>query len=676
MFFYLLVSLFISGCKKSTSQQTLQDFNEVLKIVQKYEYGESRSWLQHYYDVLVKIYNDPSIQTNAENMMLNVLNSGASHASKLLICKSLGTLGTEAALPTLEMLLLDPETSNMALIAMVPLNLEHVDEILIDALSKMNGEHLIGIMNALAMRKTISAIDSIAPYMHNEDEDISNSAINALGLIGGEKATQSLYEGFQIEQESVLAEALINSLESGFSNDDQMIFQSIYDAQPSIALKTAAFQGLLKHVPIDKQVKYLLEALKSSDPEFQASLISTIRQLPHETSLNEIIDAIPGFEPPFQQNLMLAIADRKDTGVRSFAIQMLSSSSSDQRVAALKALKNVSTHQEISLLAGIAARSSGKVEELARDCIYWMDSPVTDEKIIEGAKRSSDLLKSELIKAMGYRKINSSIDFVIDEINNQNSQVRLSAIETAGMIGSKDHLRKVINATKIGSNATIESDAIIAALTRISLNSNDPDFCIEEVYQSIKPTSIGSSLIILISTLGNIQTDASLKYLKSFLKYNDPEIQFACLKAFAGWSDDTPLPLLEDYLQISDYNRNRQQALVGIVNLVQRSKNLSGDGKSERLIASFKSTQTTQEKVIVLNGISRIYSMKAMDFVINQLEDPVISETSREAFIRIADNLRHNYTEVIIQKIDSITESTTDDGFKNRLDILKRSVEL
>ena len=90
-----LILLLLSGCEQSASDQTIKELKNVLKTIQKYEYGNSRSWLQHYHELMSKVYNDPAIQDEAEKMMVRVLESNASLESKLLICKNLGAMATD-----------------------------------------------------------------------------------------------------------------------------------------------------------------------------------------------------------------------------------------------------------------------------------------------------------------------------------------------------------------------------------------------------------------------------------------------------------------------------------------------------------------------------------------------------------------------------------------------------
>jgi HEAT repeat protein len=303
-----------------------------------------------------------------------------------------------------------------------------------------------------------------------------------------------------------------------------------------------------------------------------------------------------------------------------------------------------------------------------------MKSSKADQEIIRVSRSSGPEAKAELIRAIGYRKIEAGLQYTIGQISDSNSKVRLAAIETAGMIGTRDDLNEVKNRSLTG--VISEAEVIVEALTRISLNSGDPDWCADEINASFATFSNESPMIILISTLGNIGTDTSLGYIRPFLSYDSYEIQFAALKALSTWQNDAPLPFLEEYLKTSDKDKNRQMAQVGIVNLVQNSGKLTSEEKSEKLEISFLSAQSKAEKVIVLNGISRIYSLRAMDFVISQLTNPDLSTTAQEAFIRIADNLKYSYETTVIEKIDSIADYETDEGFSAKLKLLKRSIEL
>lgn len=673
----LIASFLVPACTTGPTGEVVKELKEVLKVVKNYEYGDSRSWLQHYHDVMAKVHNDAEAKAKAEKLIVDILDSEASLAAKSLLCSTLGIIGGKASLPVLEKLLMDPQTSHPALIALTPMASDEVDDLLLRTISKVEPSTQIEIINVLALRKSSMAIEGIKTFINDDDPSIAETAIRAIGQIGGMTAIEILFDRFQSSDDHkwVLAEALIAALENEQFPNETEVYESIYYAEPPLSIKTAAFSGLLAHTPENEQVDFLLQTLLVSDARFRESLLPLVRKLPPSAPTQIIIDRMSDFPSAFQQNLMLALADKKDTAIRPVALQMLGGGDENGRIAALKALKSVSNTSDILVVAKVAATSSGQTQQLARECIYWMEGDNTNQKILEEAAKSSDIIRPELIMALGYRKVNQATGFVLSQITNKNQAIRLAAIEAAGKIGTIDDLDSVISRALTGIKQS-DVDIVTEALTRISLNSDQPDACVESINDNLKLASDVTSIIALISTLGNIGTDLAFECIRPYLGDGDYEVQFACLKAFSAWHKDKPMDDLEQYLSKSQNLKNRQQALVGIVTLVQNTDQLTGVQKSQKLTETYKNASTTAEKVIVINGISRISTMESLDFVMGKLEEEDIKNAAQEAFIRIADNLRYDMDSRVVSKIDTVIANTSEADFKEKLMILKRSLEL
>lgn len=672
----ILCGLCLFGCEQTPSEQIISDLVDVLKSVEEYEYGESRNWLQDYHDVFARIYNDSTTHPEAERLMIKLLKSKASYQSKLLICKSLASIGTEASLPVLSEMLAEPETANMAVIALTHITSEKADQVLIDELSKSKDLQLVGVLNALALRKTGEAVDAISPYLQDDQPMVSHAAANALGEIGGNKAIQILTDKFKTNQLADIAKALIHALSESPGLDHIELYEILYQSDLSLSIKTAAFLGLVDSQPDNEKVEYLLATLQTSDASFQESLIPSIRKLDQNLSLTKMIEAMPGFNPPFQYQLMLAIADRGEEEVRPYAIKLLNSSDWDARIAALKALKSVSNSMDLQLLAKIASNQTGQEQDLARSCIYWMNDQNTDQRIVELSRTARGQQKAEYIMAIGYRKIEEATGYVISQVSSNDNSVRKAAIESAGKIAGKDYLDEVMKNAFSSNIKETEKQLIVDALTRIAMNSNNPDECARTIDERLEVTSKESPTVIMILTLGNIGNDHAREIIKTYLDSDNENIQFACLQSFANWSNDGPLSDIESVFPNIISSKNRQQATVAFVNLVQQSGSLNGDDKAAKIIGIYSDAQSSYEKVILINGLSRLGSFKAMDFILAHLDDEQINANIQEAFIRIADNLRYGNEKKVLEKIDSLIASTAHEDFKNKLTILKRSIEL
>ena len=62
--------------------------------------------------------------------------------------------------------------------------------------------------------------------------------------------------------------------------------------------------------------------------------------------------------------------------------------------------------------------------------------------------------------------------------------------------------------------------------------------------------------------------------------------------------------------------------------------------------------------------------------MIKQLNDPGIKEEVHEAVIRIAGNLRSYHQKEIQHRMDSLLENTDNEEFKEKINILQKSMDI
>ena len=292
LFIVFYIGIFLSGCNNGPSKELINKVKSIHKVIVDYEYGDSRSWLQEYQDLMIEVYNMPEFHDKVERLMIKVLKSNTSNDGKLLICKYLGTIGGNSSLPVLRKMLFTPSSSNMALIALTSIPGEEVSKTLIGALENNEGEALIGIINTLGLRRDPKANQPLNGFISSEDQHVANASIHALGTIGGEQASQILQEAFVSTTNTrkwKIAEAWIKSVESLEPAQRKLSYQTVLDSNPPLSLKYVAFKKNLKLVPEDKQVSHLLDALNNSNQEFQEAVIPLIRNLTSTVSMKPFI---------------------------------------------------------------------------------------------------------------------------------------------------------------------------------------------------------------------------------------------------------------------------------------------------------------------------------------------------------------------------------------------------
>ena len=130
--------------------------------------------------------------TENERALIAILQSDAPKKDKAITCKKLAVFGSQQAVPALAALLPDKELTSWARIALEAIPGPAADKALREALGKVQGRILIGVINSIGVRRAANAVDGLTSQLHNDDAKVAAAAALALGRIGNPPATRIL----------------------------------------------------------------------------------------------------------------------------------------------------------------------------------------------------------------------------------------------------------------------------------------------------------------------------------------------------------------------------------------------------------------------------------------------------------------------------------------------------
>ncbi len=675
----VLSSLFLLfNCTDSPSSVLKKRAGKVLAEVESYQFGNSRSWLQEFQDVMAEVNNMPEVHEDVENMMVKVLSSKASLESKLVVCKFIGQVGSAHCIPVLQEMMLDKSTQHMAIMALASLPVDEISQILIQSLETVDTPGKVEIANALSLKPAEEAITPLQKLLTENDEALKDAAAHSISAIGGMEAAEILKNEFDTTEGELkwkMAAYWLNSLSAEPEQAKLEACENVLNSEPSLSVQYMAMKMKLSCLSEADQVAELVNAFKSQDEEVQEMLVPLVRQLPANADLGGLINSINKYPTGIQQQLMVAIADRNEPAIRPVLLAELKKTSSDGRLMALRGLENVANSQDLDLLVRLAANGTAEEQELARSFIYWMDDESTDSVILEKAAMKNGDEKAELLKAIGYRKIVSGKELIIANLQNPNATIRNAAIVALGKTGSFSDLKPTLDLLIAKSNPS-DVEAIQNTIISMAVSSKSEGGSANILASKLAADPGANASVIIIGALGELGDDASLQTLRSHINAKDADIQFAVLKALSNWQDDRPLVDLEQVLSMPIPQANRSQAIVGMVILTQKSRTLSGDQKVEKLQAVYGTVTDTFDKKTLINGISRIYSLKALDFVIAQVNEADVKQDAQEAVIRVAGDLRDGFHDEVKASMESLLQQNEDPEFEGRINTVLKSMEL
>lgn len=119
-------------------------------------------------------------------------NPEATVFAKAKACQRLAVIGTKEAVPALAALLAHPQLGHYARFGLEPVPDPSVDAALRDALGKLKGRPLVGVINSIGVRKDAQSLDPLAKLLDEGDAEVAQAAAAALGRISGPQAAKKL----------------------------------------------------------------------------------------------------------------------------------------------------------------------------------------------------------------------------------------------------------------------------------------------------------------------------------------------------------------------------------------------------------------------------------------------------------------------------------------------------
>lgn len=116
---------------------------------------------------------------------------------KAKACQRLASTGTRETVPALAALLRNPQLAHYARYGLEPLPDPAADDALREAMPKLKGRLLVGVLNSIGQRKDAKAAPALARMLYDSDAEVAQAAAAALGSISGAQAAKALTDGLR-----------------------------------------------------------------------------------------------------------------------------------------------------------------------------------------------------------------------------------------------------------------------------------------------------------------------------------------------------------------------------------------------------------------------------------------------------------------------------------------------
>jgi hypothetical protein len=665
---YLAGIQFALGDLQTDTTPSLVDKNlyrGLLDRIKRYEYGKSREPVSVLTHETRKYYSQPNCLAVIEQLLLEHVRSDAGHASKWQACRLLREFAGDKTVAALGPLLADPEMADMARYAIENSPAKKVLTVFGEALHKANGNQRIAIIHAIGRRKNRLAVEDLAIYLSDPDTAVARAAASALGNIGGPEALALLTEAQENadeSQETTITEAILSCADRLSKTRGRQgafsIYETVYDQSTYGPHQAWALRGMIRSRR--KEAASLIpEALTHPERLVRQMAINLVAE--HGGLEYKRILELPAAE---QVQLLTVLVSRRPLDIRLVALKLVTHSNEAVRVAAISALGKVSWHEDVPLLAEIAATTTGATRDAARHALSRMRSGLVDIILFDLIRKSPPNIQIELIAVAEKRHFKSGARGLLKlAAPGQPTNVAVASLKALRTLAAPSLLEDIVKLLRVVDDDTVRREAEKTAAVLIA-RRDDLASIVDFLKRELSWTKREENKVSMHILLCNTGSELALPALRAAL--NKPgKTGHAVLRGLGHWPDALPLP---DLLQVARFSENptrRTLAFRGALDLVQIESNRSVDETAGQYRDILEIANSDEEYRRLLAALAQWSHVEAVALIEPLLDRENIKEEAQIAVLSIAEKTEKEssvHLKDIVEKIqrEAATNSVRD----------------
>lgn len=575
-----------------------------------------------------------------EQPLIELLKSDAPKADKAITCKKLAIWGSPKAVPALAELLTDPELISWARIALEVIPGPEADEALRDAMGKVEGRSLVGVINSIGVRQDADAVEALVAHLQDEDAAVASAAAVALGRIGNDASTAALQEALKTAPDAVrsaVAEGCILCAEKLLADGNADAAAELYDAVRAGELPkqriVEATRGAILARGADG-IPLLVEQLKSSDRAMVRVGLMTARELSGPGVSAKLITALADVAPDLQALLILAMADRGDAEATPAMLKAAENGPEVVRLSALEVLKSIGDASCVPVLLRIATEGEEDVADAAKETLKVLPGDGVDEELVKRLGDTEGKERVALIELVGARRIDA-VAPLLKAVDDADAEVRAAALLALGEVAKLENVPVLITRVVNPENA---EDAAIAlkALRAACVRMPEREACAQQLTEALADAPAGAKDAIL-ETLKEMGGKRALQTVGEAAKSQDAQLQDTATRLLGNWMSVDAGPVLLE-LAKSPESPYQIRALRGYIRLVRQFV-VSDQQRAEMCRKAWEAAQRDAERKLVLQVLERYPSVGTLRVAIDATKVPSLKDEANSIAISIAQKI-------------------------------------
>ena len=609
-------------------------------------------------------------EENREKGLIAVLQSNATPQEKAITCKRLAIYGTKDAVPALAALLSDEKLASWARIGLEAIPDPAVDDALRDALGKLQGKLLIGVINSIGRRGDAKAVEWISQKLNDSDPALAEASAAALGQIGGEAAAKALVKALRKASPEALPAICEGSLRcadhfvlQGKQSMAITIFNSVLEAKTPRHIRMEAMRGLIV-AKQDDGIPLLIEQLKSDDAGMVAVAMGLDHEIPGQKLTKALAAEVSKLPPEKQVYVIDALAARQDKSVVPTLLALTRSSSTNVCIAAIDALTHLADVSALPQLVELAEAPDSEIARAAQSAIIGF--PSVDADLTGATMLASQNAKVRMIgvHVISRRAVLSALPAVVKASREDpEAAVRLACIAALRELGGLAEIPGLVEILLKNPSAE-ETQAAEKALATLCKRQADVGGCTDKLVVGLASAQPAQKCALL-RILRSVGEAKAFNAIRAAMSDASKEVQDEATRLVCDWSTVEAAPDLLVLARNSSNATYRVLALRGYLR-VSGDKNVT-DGQRLAMCKDVVAlAQRDDEKKALLSVLASAGDVESLLLAATYLDQTAIKEEACLATVAIAERLPKDKPEAVRPVMEKVLTASQDNKLTAR----------
>jgi len=607
-----------------------------------------------------------------EGKLIAVIKSAdATHKEKVDACRGLALIGTEKSIAPLMELLGDEQLSHMARYALEPIRHPAVDAAFRDALGKLKGMPLVGVIGSIGVRRDAQAVQPLQGILMSSEAspEAKGMALRALGQIGTEEAAEFLKNSMDYvppEGRPDLYEGLFRCAETALAEGRKQQAIEIYDKLRKLDGPHQVRGGAVRGAILargSEGVEVIREYLRSDSYIMFSAACQAALEMPGEEVTRSLTSALNHLPVDNQILVIWTLGKRGDPAAIPALSAAAGTGEKSVRIAAIKAMPQIGHASAVPVLSDLLADTDGEISQAAKEALAAVPGDEADAAVMAMLNNTETAPRLMALELIGRRRMTSSVPALLKAAEGPDAKVRPAALRRVGELGSPAEFSALLDLL-VQFEGKQDLDATEQALSDVCAKADNPaSYTSKLTNQLAKGTPAQkSALLRVLSVIGGSE---ALNAVREAAKDSSAQVSDAAIRVLCSWKTADAAPDLLALAKSSSNSAQKTAALRGYINLV-RDDTLSTEKKLEICRQAAALIERDEEKKLLLGALSTVPAVEALSMAMGHLDDPATRDEASFAAVAIGEQIVEQKPGEVAEALQKVLKATDNRNVRNR----------